>query len=317
MTLKYREIEGATMKIRLTKTKLLVSIFGLSFGLIVTANANLPLNNKNKSQQNYNKIVDTIYLEYKDIYAKKGLKFKINSDWNSTTENASAKRLKFGDTVASLDVFGALYRNNYITNDSFLLVLCHELGHHLAGEPIKAGSLSASAEGQADYFATHLCMPKILSKEDNQFWSRNNSVDFKVKLKCDQTWGLNRTRSLICQRTIAAADDLVQFFNGKLADGQVGSTVFNPDRSKVKSTNTHGYPPNQCRLDTYVAGALCKTENISGMNKNRNCSFTNAFENKAIRPACWFGYPQHAAQISTEQSVHLPPILVSTGSVSR
>ena len=50
-----------------------------------------------------------------------------------------------------------------MTPDGFALVLCHELGHHLAGNPrVQAW---AANEGQSDYFSTQSCARELWSGE--------------------------------------------------------------------------------------------------------------------------------------------------------
>jgi Zn-dependent protease with chaperone function len=54
-------------------------------------------------------------------------------------------------------MFGGLARDPLVTKDGFSAVICHEIGHHIAGAPRKGFSW-ASNEGQADYFATTKCL---------------------------------------------------------------------------------------------------------------------------------------------------------------
>ena len=53
---------------------------------------------------------------------------------------------------------------NQLNLEQFLFIYCHELGHFIGGAPFKKnpGSTWASTEGQADYWATSVCLRRTL-----------------------------------------------------------------------------------------------------------------------------------------------------------
>ena len=78
-------------------------------------------------------------------------------------------------------MFGGLARRPEITADGFLLVVCHELGHHLAGYPFIDDW--AANEGQADYFATQSCTKNIWQNDNETNSTFRVRVDYVAKKK--------------------------------------------------------------------------------------------------------------------------------------
>ena len=66
----------------------------------------------------------------------------------------------------------------------------------------------------------------------------------------------------------------------------------NTDRSVVAQT-FESHPQAQCRLDTYLQGALCQmpaTANFTNDPRKGACT-PDRFLNKGVRPACWYKDP--------------------------
>ena len=164
------------------------------------------------------------YLETLDNFTnfaseKFSVPFTIDSQWDVDWINALAYVTEEGAHIA---MFGGMARAPYMNRDGLELILCHELGHHLAGPPIKKKSTWASAEGQADYFATNSCLKEL--------WK-----------------GDYRERSITASLNVVKM--IAEVSGDKLPD------IRTPDPLKVEVTELD-YPSLQCRLDTFVAGTL-------------------------------------------------------------
>jgi hypothetical protein len=87
--------------------------------------------------------------------------------WTNPTVNSIARRSGKNWYV---DAYGGFARYGILTPDAEMMVLCHEMGHHLGNFP-KSTSIYADAwaalEGQADYFATMKCFRRIAGSDDN------------------------------------------------------------------------------------------------------------------------------------------------------
>jgi hypothetical protein len=226
-----------------------------------------------------------------DIYAPivkaKGGVLKMNNRWTDNTVNASAQQT---GKVWQVNMYGGLARHPLVTTDGFMMVVCHELGHHIGGAPKKGsifGSTWASNEGQSDYFAGLKCMRRVLENDDNLAIVSKMNVDAEATTRCEATYKSAREIAL-CQRIAMAGKSLAQVL-GEL--GGNSNVNFNtPDLSRVTTTN-HNHPDAQCRLDTYFHGTLCDKA-ISDDVDDRDvlkgvCLKKDGYE-AGTRPLCWY-----------------------------
>lgn len=133
--------------------------------------------------------------------------------WNDPTADMAFSR-RWGNDAQILVYRGMAHRKE-LGQKGLMLILCHELGHLYGGTP--SSSMGNSVEGQADYWATNICLTQVLPKEDHLF-AINEVAHFlannwDVKIPSEET----------------------------------------PDTTIVDETlQVHPHP--QCRFDTYLAG---------------------------------------------------------------
>lgn len=170
--------------------------------------------------------------------------------------------------------------------DTYAQILCHELGHHLGGFPHVTDSW-ASAEGQADYFATAKCMRRYYeSLTGEQLFSEKQSLAI-VDL-CQKQFERGGEVQ-ICARTLAASLNLSGISVELSEVPQPEPALESTDPRTVERTQ-EGHPLAQCRLDTYRAGALCPvpwTEPFSAQDEYGGACSTERWNERA-RPLCWF-----------------------------
>lgn len=138
--------------------------------------------------------------------------------------------------------------------DGFLLVACHEIGHHLGGYPFYppgGGNDWAATEGEADTYAVQACARFI-------WWTDPANADIartapqSVRDRCAAAWSATSDRDL-CARIALAGKSL-----GDLLGALEGHTVdYGMPDTHVVSQTIASHPAAQCRLDTYLAGAFC------------------------------------------------------------
>jgi hypothetical protein len=122
------------------------------------------------------------------------------------------------DQVLSISVWGGMLSHPLLTEGTFSLLLCHEIGHFLGGPPLKSRNGWSSTEGQADYFSTATCA-SAFGMRDHEFLEAALSLT-KIYADVSREPAPSLTR---CDETV------------------------------VSRTN-FGYPKAQCRLDTLIAG---------------------------------------------------------------
>lgn len=243
----------------------------------------------------FNEIIDDVSKIYEPIIASRGGKLVVQRKWSDKTINAYATRNS--GNVYNVVMFGGLARDPATSPDGFALVLCHELGHHLAGFPKVSGGLWsgaawASNEGQSDYFATTKCLRRY-------YIDQNNSADYlsslgvvipkKVQQDCSAQWGIQSDEYLYCVRSTLAGLSISNLF-ASLSKSPKAPDVTTPDRSVIAATMS-AHPPYQCRLDTYFQGALCSVDHSVDFNETEEFSGActkYAKHTTGLRPQCWF-----------------------------
>jgi hypothetical protein len=254
--------------------------------------------NASMTEKEFSDLIDAVSSKLESVVAKHGGSLVVEKNWDDSTVNAYAEQR--GNTW-SVAMFGGLARRPEVTPDGFQMVVCHELGHHLGGFPFYSSDKWAAVEGESDYFATQACAKLIWGREAELNSKFRALVDPYAKDKCDEAYKTDATRDL-CYRTAAAGQSLANLL---AALGRDGTPQFNtPDQSRVTSTQ-ESHPEAQCRLDTYLAGALCNVSfdfnkipgknywlgaNSKGAEKiAAKFSCTNRGGNpNGKRPACWF-----------------------------
>lgn len=248
------------------------------------------------TEADFNQVIDLAENVFGEIISKNfGAKLKVKRLWSDTTVNASA--IQFGSDW-TVSMYGGLARRPEVTRDGFALVLCHEIGHHLGGYPFTSNW--AANEGESDYFASIAC-PRILWKDQLETnASFRGSVEAIPQALCDQAWTTTEDQNL-CYRVTMGGKSLASLLS-KL--GGTSAAWDTPDTSKVKATNNE-HPAGQCRLDTYLAGALCKLNFDSaiipgkdlGSKRNSKAAEMDAAKYSCteymsflsgVRPNCWF-----------------------------
>lgn len=253
----------------------------------------------NVTEEQFNKIIDQAIALYAPIAEKYfSAVLTANHRWENATVNAYASRPT--DDQWQVDMFGGLARRQEVTPDGFALVVCHELAHHFGGFP-NYGVWWASSEGNSDYYATQVCARKLWQEEVETNATFRADVNAYVKNKCDTSWKKPEEQNL-CYRIAAAGQSLGNLLAA--LGRQALPKPETPDMTQVNATNT-AHPAAQCRLDTYLQGALCKKEarlnfiTGDGHSEGRgsisaeheaaaNSCFASEGFTIGMRPRCWF-----------------------------
>ena len=235
------------------------------------------------SEEDFNQVIDSA-LNVLSPEVKKNLnkELLIEKRWSDSTVDAFATRDDDNNAVVVMN--GGLARHPLMTKDAFLLLICHEVGHHLGGAPkVLRGNSGlrgwSSAEGQADYYATSKCLPLFYKNgtDIKTFEVEQDSSDYKAALsKCSDN---------ICARITLAGLTVSRVF-ASLLQGERAPDLSVKDNSKVAKT-IYNHPAAQCRLDTYFSGAICE--------KSINIPFDSidpkvgaCISGQSKRPDCWF-----------------------------
>lgn len=229
-------------------------------------------------RSDFDAVLDQIEDVYRPVFEDLGGFLSLERFWESSRVDAHSSQVRDNWIIR---VYGGVARHPAMTLDGLALVVCHEIGHHLAGFP--QVSSWAATEGNADYYATQTCLKKI--------WGQDDRIDLqnaeKAEARCQEPlkWG-----RAFCVRALQASYSVASF----LADLEAGSISWDqPDLTEVTSTNL-SYPSVQCRFDTLVAGAFCDRPSSHRMipwnEKEMAATSCHAVQkdDRGLRPRCWF-----------------------------
>ncbi len=238
------------------------------------------------TEERFLSIIGRVSDLYAPIVKSKGGTLKMNNNWSDDTVNAYAQRT---GTTWQVSMFGGLARHPLITDDGFMGVVCHELGHHLGGAPKKGGwsGAWASNEGQADYFATLKCLRRVLENDDNIAIVSKMKVDADAVTKCESIYK-SANEIALCQRTAMAGKSLAMLLGDLGGNSKVNFNT--PDKSVVKETND-AHPAAQCRLDTYFSGSLCDKailDEVDNKDPIKGTCVKSDGHVEGVRPLCWY-----------------------------
>ena len=243
-------------------------------------------------QATFNNIITSVNNFYKPEVAAHGANLIIKRLWANATVNSSTD---VEDTNWVINAYGGLARYPNMTADGYLMVLCHEVGHHLGGYP-KSGLSTwrtnltthwASNEGQSDYFAVMKCFRKMVQDDPNNRFYATAGRSARAKVCAEKT----PNEAAVCTRSVNAGMVLA----GVLHDLSGANEPFKlslstPDKTIVKKTYDD-HPNSQCRLDTYYNAAICDAPFLtpfSTFEPTAGACSEEAGDVGGVRPRCWY-----------------------------
>jgi hypothetical protein len=230
-------------------------------------------------------ILEKVAQEFAPDFQKNRWRLVTKIGWNKDDLNAHARVGSFSENKRVISINGEIMRRN-LTEEAILWPICHELGHHFAGAPIYPDSM-LSAEGQADYWAAQVCMPRLFKTQfsENNYPAPAHSIEY---LFCE-THFVSELERQACARTLrgglefhqalftAIAPQLQKLATQPIEDLRPHDLrwfkkynaphpplLTTPDSRKASFTRLD-HPAHQCRVDTVLAGVLHQP-----------------------RPACWY-----------------------------
>lgn len=277
------------MRIKIFTLGIIFSFPGLA-SIVPENNLMIPVSVKNQglSESEYHEVINKFEAAYRPLLEESGKTLTIKRLWEDPRVNASTSRK--GSEI-TINLFGGYARHMFTTPDAYMLVMCHELGHHVGGSPKKTDSNGKdrwpSVEGQADYFATLKCLRKMFSEDDNEALTGHISEKHYIRRKCEKVYESNKEVALCIRSTLAGV--ATAFISAEIRNTELPS-VKTPDQTVVKKT-IESHPLPQCRLDTYFQGALCSEQSdreFLSKNELKGTCHTLKGHTVGVRPRCWF-----------------------------
>ena len=254
------------------------------FLMMSNASSQVPWEKVN--EQSFLSVVSKIEGLYSPYFELAGHHLKFTLRWES--EEKSCFTTYQNPPTFLITLNGGAFRNKIMNNDGLAFVVCHEIGHAIGGHPKYMSDVFwGSAESQADYFATNVCLKKVFKDDNNAAAVEGLKVPKDVKKLCKD--------NALCVRSIMAATVFAEYTRqAKISQYPKPVDPLKRDSTVVTVLN-RSYAAPQCRLDTAVAGSLCARGesfdlNTVGDAKDWNCRAPDA--SNMLRPACWFMEPR-------------------------
>lgn len=230
-------------------------------------------------------LLDHFEAIYKPLLAAKGVGFEIRREWSDSAINAEA------DTRSnkhSIILSGGLLNKGNLSLPGLAAIACHELGHVIGGAPRHNKFLYAwfGYEGQADYFASLKCLKRVFA--DPYFAALPVREEATVRRLCSGVYD-NKWDALLCERSALAGQDMIHYFQAKEHSEEPLAQFDTP--STLTAGGTYAmYPSYQCRVDTFLAGALCPVPLENPLSDTDPLEGTCSLKAmpQGARPACWF-----------------------------
>ncbi len=226
------------------------------------------------NQAQFDSILEEVQNEFQTDMQALDLQFTLNKQWKSEERLAS---IKIPQGKAILSISGFMARQELMSEDSFRLLLCHEVGHVLGGAPKQSPGHWSSTEGQADYYSTAKCIKRLIPENDEQY-SRVKAASLALA-QMDAIGNGNHPESVSLDKR---------------------------DSSQVMASITT-HPNSQCRLDTMIAGLNCSVDphiDFDTTNSDIGACVRRSSDEEmrnAARPRCWFRPPTKRLYCTSEE----------------
>jgi len=157
--------------------------------------------------------------------ASTGYPLKLDAKWESPFFGAGVTLYENQFTIM---ILGGMTRIDEMTKDAYAAIVCHELGHILGGAPHQTipSAEWSSAEGQSDFFAASVCLPRYFKS-------------------------LNIKQEALASQIEVAGFEMVTALS--YFDREQKLIRHLEYKKKVTATLINAYPDHQCRYETFRA----------------------------------------------------------------
>ena len=165
----------------------------------------------------------TIMALFSKEISKTGYPIQLDAQWESPYFGGG---VIFYEGQFKIMLLGGTVRTQQMTLDAYAAIVCHEIGHIIGGTPFQTitGAEWSSSEGQSDFFAASVCLPRY-------FNSMGVATD------------------KILERVEKAGFEMVTALN--IFDPSIKVLRFIKDESIVLETLINNYPSYQCRYENF------------------------------------------------------------------
>lgn len=221
-----------------------------------------------KTKTNFEQL-NADFLSFFNDYKPNDIIIQIHSNWEINFPAASTERSTDYEITKNkrpiewdISILSGYFRDIDGGFDVHLLVLCHEMAHHLGGAPYKVDDNGvirwASMEAQSDYWAAKTCMPNFLKKFP-KYLKQRTQIHPEIDRECSREYYTWFNNFKYCLFTSQAALQLAKIHDNNRSPSEPITEAVNPETPEAliaTQMDRNSYPSNQCRFDTSFAAAL-------------------------------------------------------------
>lgn len=165
----------------------------------------------------------TIFSLFSKELTKTGYPLILDAQWESPYFGGG---VIFYEGQFKIMLLGGTVRTQQMTLEAYAAIVCHELGHIIGGSPLQTitGAEWSSSEGQSDFFAASVCLPRY----------------FKA---------MGVATDKILESVEKAGFEMVTALN--IFDPSIVIKRFAKDESVATETLINNYPSYQCRYENF------------------------------------------------------------------
>ena len=248
----------------------------------------IPVNSSRSNgmkENDFNEVINQFESHYSPIIAGKGKNLVIERLWTDSRLNAEAVQENENWIIK---MYGGFARYRTMDKDGLMLVICHEMGHHLGGAPRFTSILPwSSVEGQSDYFAATKCLRHVWNNDNNTAIIAPLKIPEALQKICSDNWNQTSDQALCIRIGMASLNvTCILAFIARKPAPKVDKPVLT---GVAKTKQTHNSA--QCRLDTLIQGSICSESYLTEFSKDSevtgSCHRTTG-HTVGLRPRCWF-----------------------------
>lgn len=178
------------------------------------------------TQEQSEKFSESLFSLFENDFAKLSHPVKLELFWRGPLPLAITSFEEESNNFV-VSIWGELARHELMTPKAWIFSLCHEIGHIIGGAPHVSDEHNSwgSSEGQADFFASAICLPRYY-----EFFGYKTSEIENIRY--------------------ATAHEMSALLNALSDEGEALSNVLDESSEIVEETLRDAYPSNQCRVDT-------------------------------------------------------------------
>lgn len=249
--------------------------------------------NKIMTSSDISSTLDYFRKKYGNISSSWGYDLEIKVKPDSLLANSFSNRQ---NKKWKVELHQGLLELHGFSKSNLATAICQNLGYFFGGFPFDKSFMAFG--GNADYWTSYICLPAYF--KDHPSETKNNffikEADVNIRADVCRNYSKDQDNS-ICKAVVKSTFEVLEFY--RMQFGLSSLKVSDISESVAQKYPKSELPAIQCRMDTFIAGALCKNGSKWKVNatypltqkdmKKYSCDSADTKNLVAgVRPDCWY-----------------------------